>query len=282
MPSTNLYRTNLDTLIGIKKFDSVYISASENKIELDTRYIKSFRPSENVRSLYHILQVAFYHFITLTQLPEMNFTDSSPDLNKLCDNEYRINLLDYLDSSLEGLKRLIVYYEYYAIERYELLVKLYNNVIRDVNVIRKNDTHNKCNNNHQSSDEDTELEHHYIVGKSLKSDTQTIDIDTSGDDDTACDDDTGDTSDSEGLQIFISSQPTRSNLEDMIKFHGDTISSSNNQTETETDTETSELICPGYNRYPVVESVKKFFFSIWQKSKNVFGAVRGKLSKFFS
>lgn len=280
MPSTNLYRTNLDTLIGIKKFDSVYISASENKIELDTRYIKSFRPSENVRSLYHILQVAFYHFITLTQLPEMNFTDSSPDLNKLCDNEYRINLLDYLDSSLEGLKRLIVYYEYYAIEHYELLVKLYNNVSRDINVIRKNDTYNKCNNNHESSDEDTELEHHYIVGKSLKSDTQKIDIDTSGDNDTACDDDTGDTSDSEGLQIFISSQPTRSNLEDMIESHDEFISSSNNQTET--DTETSELICPGYNRYPVVESVKKFFFSIWQKSKNVFGAVRGKLSKFFS
>jgi hypothetical protein len=280
MPSTNLYRTNLDTLIGIKKFDSVYISASENKIELDTRYIKSFRPSENVRSLYHILQVAFYHFITLTQLPEMNFTDSSPDLNKLCDNEYRINLLDYLDSSLEGLKRLIVYYEYYAIEHYELLVKLYNNVSRDINVIRKNDTYNKCNNNHESSDEDTELEHHYIVGKSLKSDTQKIDIDTSGDNDTACDDDTGDTSDSEGLQIFISSQPTRSNLEDMIESHDEFISSSNNQTET--DTETSELICPGYTRYPVVESVKKFFFSIWQKSKNVFGAVRGKLSKFFS
>ena len=280
MPSTNLYRTNLDTLIGIKKFDSVYISASENKIELDTRYIKSFRPSENVRSLYHILQVAFYHFITLTQLPEMNFTDSSPDLNKLCDNEYRINLLDYLDSSLEGLKRLIVYYEYYAIEHYELLVKLYNNVSRDINVIRKNDTYNKCNNNHESSDEDTELEHHYIVGKSLKSDTQTIDIDTSGDNDTACNDDTEDTSDSEGLQIFISSQPTRSNLEDMIESHDEFISSSNNQTET--DTETSELICPGYTRYPVVESVKKFFFSIWQKSKNVFGAVRGKLSKFFS
>ena len=277
MPSTNLYRTNLDTLIGIKKFDSVYISASENKIELDTRYIKSFRPSENVRSLYHILQVAFYHFITLTQLPEMNFTDSSPDLNKLCDNEYRINLLDYLDSSLEGLKRLIVYYEYYAIERYELLVKLYNNVSRDINVIRKNYTHNKCNNNNNnncsSSDEDVELEQPQIIHKSLKSDTE-------DDNNTVCDYDAEDDSDTEGLQIFISSQPTRSNLEDMIESHDEFISSSNNQTET--DTETSELICPGYTRYPVVESVKKFFFSIWKKSKNVFGAVRSKLSKFFS
>ena len=137
--SSNIYRKNLNTLISIKEYDSVYLShEEENQIKIDNRYIKSLRPTESVKYISQVISVSFFHFINLIHLPEMDFTGSSSNLNKLCNSEYRFNILDYLDNALEGLKRLTIYYQYYAIQHNELLVEIYNKILVLLKNIRNN------------------------------------------------------------------------------------------------------------------------------------------------
>lgn len=129
----NIHKSNLDTLINIKDYDSVMIV--ENSLSIDKRYLKNWRDSENVDRIFLAIKTSFYHYITLIRLPDMIFTDSSNNLNELSHNEYRTNLLNYLYKALSGLDRLNKYYGYYNIKDNTKLKELYESIKNQLDTI---------------------------------------------------------------------------------------------------------------------------------------------------
>jgi len=257
----SLHRENIDTLIKIKKYESVYVSNAENRILIDNRYGKLFRPIADVSTVAKVLCISLFHYINLVNMPEMNITDSSSQLNKLSDNEYRRNMVEYLQIALKGLKRLIIYYEYYAIEHFEKLVTLYNDVNEEIDKIYKN----------------------IIIS------TNTSDLENSYTEDIITEMEDGDT---DGLHILINSSTSipddnnnnNNNTNSLSKLinrkNNINENDNNNINENENDNliveqptnsetiplyneEKSEMIipsCEGVSRYPVIQTVKRFFF----------------------
>ena len=292
--TSNIYRKNLNTLISIKEYDSVYLShGEENQIKVDNRYIKSLRPTESVKYISQVLSVSFFHFINLIHLPEMDFTDSSANLNKLCNNEYRYNILDYLDNSLEGLKRLIVYYQYYAIQHCELLVEIYNKILVLLKNIRKDiitPSPTKLNDN-TSDLENSDLENSYIESGN----TEVVNNRESSTDENITEN-IQEEEDNDGLNITITTQPIES-LKDNIKNNELFVdelnsvirnrnnrnnrnndnseelnnNSSNQDTDESNNDDRSCMIpqCEGYNNVPILGTIKHFFFSTYQRGKEV-------------
>jgi len=295
--TSNIYRKNLNTLISIKEYDSVYLShGEENQIKVDNRYIKSLRPTESVKYISQVLSVSFFHFINLIHLPEMDFTDSSANLNKLCNNEYRYNTLDYLDNSLEGLKRLIVYYQYYAIQHCELLVEIYNKILVLLKNIRKDiitPSPTKLNDN-TSDLENSDLENSYIESGN----TEVVNNRESSTDENITEN-IQEEEDNDGLNITITTQPIES-LKDNIKNNELFVdelnsvirnrnnrnnknnrnndnseelnnNSSNQDTDESNNDDRSCMIpqCEGYNNVPILGTIKHFFFSTYQRGKEV-------------
>ena len=285
---SNIYRKNLNTLISIKEYDSVYLShEEENQIKVDNRYIKSLRPTESVKYISQVIAVSFFHFINLIHLPEMDFTGSSSNLNKLCNSEYRFNILDYLDNALEGLKRLTIYYQYYAIQHNELLVEIYNKIlvllknIRNniiiLSPIKLNDNRSDFKNSYIESDNIENLNNReFSTDENI---TENIEEDND-----------------DGLNITITTQPIEL-LKDNIKNNELSVEelnsvirnrnnrnnrnndnpkelndNSNNQDTDESNNDDMSYIipqCDGYNNISIFGTIKHFFFSNYQRGKKV-------------
>jgi len=279
----SLHRENIDTLIKIKKYESVYVSNAENRILIDNRYGKLFRPIADVSTVAKVLCISLFHYINLVNMPEMNITDSSSQLNKLSDNEYRRNMVEYLQIALKGLKRLIIYYEYYAIEHFEKLVTLYNDVNEEIDKIYKN----------------------IIIS------TNTSDLENSYTEDIITEMEDGDT---DGLHILINSSTSipddnnnnNNNTNSLSKLinrkNNINENDNNNINENENDNliveqptnsetiplyneEKSEMIipsCEGVSRYPVIQTVKRFFFLLWGNVKAVATSTKNKISNWWN
>ena len=124
MLNYNIHKQNLDVLISVKENDSLLLK--NNSIDIDTRMMRNIRYTESINNIALLIKVSFYHYLILITLPNINFVDSTDSiiLNDYSNNEYRINILNYLDMALDGLIRLIVYYESYKIIDYESLISL--------------------------------------------------------------------------------------------------------------------------------------------------------------
>lgn len=131
----SIHKSNLDTLINIKDYDSVMLI--ENSIQIDARYLKNWRYPEKIDRVSSAIKISFYHYLNHLRLPDMKFSESSNSLNKLSYNEYRINTITYLEQALEGLFRLITYYKYYHIKEYNKFEELYTNVKNQISDIKK-------------------------------------------------------------------------------------------------------------------------------------------------
>ena len=128
--SYSLHKSNLDTLINIKDYDSVMLI--ENSLQIDARYLKNWRYPEKIDRVSIAVKTSFYHYFNLLRLPNMRFCESSNILNDLSSDEYRINTINYLEQALEGLLRLITYYKYYHIKEYRKFEKLYENITQQI------------------------------------------------------------------------------------------------------------------------------------------------------
>lgn len=285
----SLHRENIDTLIKIKEYESVYVSNTENTILIDNRYGKIFRPIADVSTVAKVLCTSFFHYINLVNMPEMNITDSSSQLNKLSDNEYRRNIVEYLEIGLKGLKRLIIYYEYYAIEHYEKLVSLYNDVNEEIDKIYKNIIISSNTSNLENSyteDIITEMEDVYTDGLHIS-----INSSTSIQDDN--------NTNSLSKLINRKNKNVENNIINDNLILEQPINSENNiindniivekSTNSETihlyNEEKSEIIipsCEGVSRYQVIQSVKNFFFLLWGNVKGVMTYTKNKITNWWN
>ncbi len=128
--SYSIHKSNLDTLINIKDFDSIMLI--ENSLQIDSRYFKNWRYPEKIDMISIAVKISFYHYFNLLRLPNMRFSESSNNLNELSSDEYRINTINYLEQALEGLLRLITYYKYYHIKEYCKFEELYENITQQI------------------------------------------------------------------------------------------------------------------------------------------------------
>ena len=281
----SLHRENIDTLIKIKKYESVYVSNSENRILIDNRYGKLFRPIADVSTVAKVLCISLFHYINLVNMPEMNITDSSAQLNKLSDNEYRRNIVEYLQIALKGLKRLIIYYEYYAIEHFEKLVTLYNDVNEEIDKIYKNiiiSTNTSDLENSYTEDIITEMEDGDTDGLHILINSST----------SILDDNNNNNNNTNSLTKLIN-RKTNINENDNNNINDNENENDNLIVEQPTNSETiplyneekSEMIipsCEGVSRYPVIQTVKRFFFLLWGNVKAVAKSTKNKISNWWN
>jgi len=284
----SLHRENIDTLIKIKKYESVYVSNAENRILIDNRYGKLFRPIADVSTVAKVLCISLFHYINLVNMPEMNITDSSSQLNKLSDNEYRRNIVEYLQIALKGLKRLIIYYEYYAIEHFEKLVILYNDVNEEIDKIYKNiiiSPNTSDLENSYTEDIITEMEDGDTDGLHILINSST----------SIPDDNNNNNNNNNNTNSFskLINRKNNINENDNNNINDNENENDNLIVEQPTNSETiplyneekSEMIipsCEGVSRYPVIQTVKRFFFLLWGNVKAVATSTKNKISNWWN
>ena len=284
----SLHRENIDTLIKIKEFESVYLSNTENRILIDNRYGKLFRPIADVSTVAKVLCISLFHYINLVNMPEMNITDSSSQLNKLSDNEYRRNIVEYLQIALKGLKRLIIYYEYYAIEHFEKLVALYNDVNEEIDKIYKNiiiSTNTSDLENSYTEDIITEMEDGDTDGLHILINSSTSILDDNNNNN-------NNNNNTNSLTKLINrknniNENENNNINDNENENDNLIveQPTNSETIPLYNEEKSGMIipsCEGVSRYPVIQTVKRFFFLLWGNVKAVAKSTKNKISNWWN
>ena len=130
MSAYSLYRRNLETLINIKRFDS--ISYKDSSLYIDDRYLKTWRKQTNLDELLDIIKTSFIQIINLLVLPKIKMSESCQDLDKLSKYEYCSNIINYLKKCLQGLDRMKDYYVTYTKDQ-EISIEKINNIYNELN-----------------------------------------------------------------------------------------------------------------------------------------------------
>lgn len=137
--NNHIHKNNLNTLTLVKDGDSVVFNGDDETFTIDNRLMRNMRPSESVNRITNAIKIAFFHYIILITLPDMNFIESTNSvvLNDLSNNEFRNNVINYLELAVDGLIKLINYYRNYKIVGYHKLIDLKDNVDNELNNIRE-------------------------------------------------------------------------------------------------------------------------------------------------
>ena len=130
MSAYSLYRRNLETLINIKRFDS--ISYKDSSLYIDDRYLKTWRKQTNLDELLDIIKTSFIQIINLLVLPKIKMSESCQDLDKLSKYEYCSNIINYLKKCLQGIDRMKDYYVTYT-NNQEISIEKIDNIYNELN-----------------------------------------------------------------------------------------------------------------------------------------------------
>ena len=122
--SSNIYKYNLDILSRLEEKQTIYYE--ENKIFIEDRYLGRYRHGNNPNKIIEIIKISFIHFYN--QL-----------LMNLNSDDDRKNILNVLNNSIVGLKKIIfnnpnfseeetILYDTLKNDLLELLIELKENV----------------------------------------------------------------------------------------------------------------------------------------------------------
>ena len=106
----NIYKDNLNLLINRKpneiiKYDSYKYN---NLLKIDNTYYSYYLTTPCFKTISQILENSFNkHFILISIMNNMKLL-SSQDYNELNYNEYKSNIIKFIETSIDGLNRLII------------------------------------------------------------------------------------------------------------------------------------------------------------------------------
>jgi hypothetical protein len=131
---SSIYKENLNKLINLNEFEDVFQDGSK----LIHNYsifssLNLFGSKQNLITLSDIIKCSFYHYIVI-----LNFKSKSSYLNNEHNEdfiEFHQNTIIFLKKSVEGLKRLFKYHEYYKTENREVLFKLIENIEKELSIL---------------------------------------------------------------------------------------------------------------------------------------------------
>jgi len=113
------HKNNLICLSKIKDWENIILTERKFRIDLDSRYLQSIRPSYNIdiKSLHTIIKHSFYHYYILLDFPIKSYTDNQ------ITNIYT-EIINLLELSNTGLLKLYNTYFYYKNQDAHLLKEL--------------------------------------------------------------------------------------------------------------------------------------------------------------
>jgi len=113
------HKNNLICLSKIKDWENIILTQRKYRIDLDSRYLQSIRPSYQVdiKSLHTILKHSFYHYYILLDFPIKSYTDNQ------ITNIYT-EIINLLELANNGLLKLYNTYFYYKNQDAHLLKEL--------------------------------------------------------------------------------------------------------------------------------------------------------------